>query len=536
LYKALIIANRQKSQIRNEDFQIYKFSLATSGTPFKISPLQLTDLEINLSPSGEILIQLIIPDKFASNPIVLLEGLSRLYSIMRATDLKLKFGSHKTKESYKINLDKSGNKVWDGHPELHSTQWNQVEEWSVLHSALKMLGIRLAPSQNGRNFLASMELKLNAESGSHLAQRELAEIELNNVMAAQDSFESYSLISLKKPQEEIKSFLLEAGTARDIDLDPSLDARSLWTSYFRQYTDLLKNDLINKTKLAKDELREYNLKLKAPTIQQKKLYLESLPEKLEALVKKNDRNGVADLLTVYLSLETLEPFEREFWKEQLEAIRHPNFNKSIVLFRGLDRNTDKPQKALDSQGNEVGRGYFSSLFIYNQGSYTYRCRSLELMRHRLGIEMDTETPSSLVSTPKIAAIMRNHSFKANGSPFLSLSSDPKIAFHFSESGILAIRVDARRAVSNLTSVVSSKWEYFVPLIIFPDEIVHFEEGAGPLSDVKFNNGEQFLENFKQKLGPQQYQIYLDSRSNNARNFKESFFQLFNKIQLKLRSH
>jgi|GEM_PF-6261466 len=527
------------------DRRIFQFSLELTKTSSNPNPLQLTSVALDMNSSEEIQIKLLIPEEYSRNPIVLMEGLSRLNSMMNSRDLKLKFGSHSYKQGYKIIYDKNGHEVWEGHPDAHTTKWKHFDQWRLVHNALKMFGIRTTESLNGRSYLTAMELKANAEAGSFLAQREVAEIELNNAKAAQDSLGSYALIKNIKNDEELKRFILEAGKARGQILNPNLDSKSLWISYFQLFIDELKKDLDKKTILAKQQLKDFEKIVSDPELKMKKEKLEELPEKLDALVKKNDREGVANLLTVYLSLDTLEPFERQFWLDQIEAIRHPDFRKSVVLFRGLDNKTDKPQKALDAQGKEIGRGYFSSLLIYNQGSYTRRLRSLLTMRTRFGSEANTSLASldqvqnsPLISTPKISVMFNNHARDAVGSPFLSFTTNPRVAITFTRSGLLAVRVDARRAIPNLASYIPEEFEVILPLIVFPDEVIHFEEGkkiVQELEEDRENSGEAFLKEVNRKLGRPENQEFWNVKIQNSYGYGQKFFQLFKRFYSKLSS-
>lgn len=189
-----------------------------------------------------------------------------------------------------------------------------------------------------------------------------------------------------------------------------------------------------------------------------------LQNKLDDLLKKNDREGVARLFEVMFPWELMEPTETIAWKNWIESIRHPSEDK-ITMYRGLD-NYDRAIKSGDATP-----GFFAAMINRNQGSYSDRIRSL-------ATPMLTNRKNNLANG--LGQKFYNHAIEVTASPFISFSLDLSVASMFAETGLIAVQVDRRRAIANMFSPMKSEAEILVPLIIFPDEVrsVH----GMPLSD------------------------------------------------------
>lgn len=218
--------------------------------------------------------------------------------------------------------------------------------------------------------------------------------------------------------------------------------------------------------------------------------LEDLKLKLDDLILNNDRSSVRRLLEAYLPWAVMEPAEANAWKIWLEAIEHPNFEKTTVAFRGVDYGTDKIQRRQTSQGEIYG--FMSTVLTKNQGNYTRRLRSLSTNREKNGDDGFENFKSNVMSV-KVTDQMTNHSINPRASSFLSFTYAPHIARSFMHSdivknvngkkvlvpygGLLVVKMDSRRLVPNLTSIYATEIELLAPLIVFPDEVVAFKEGA-----------------------------------------------------------
>ena len=206
--------------------------------------------------------------------------------------------------------------------------------------------------------------------------------------------------------------------------------------------------------------------------------LEAQEMKLNDLLVRNDRAGVANMLEAYLPLDVMEPFEAKTWRTWLEAIRHPDWKNSIVAVRGVDYETDKVQRLQLADGSER-LGFFSTVLTKNQGNYTRRLRSLTTNRQQS--EEDVK-PTKLLTDQ-----YWNHSADPRASNFISFTLDPQVASGFvgapkfkknsvvAGGGVLAVRMDSRRLFPNMSSGLQGEIEYLAALLIFPDEVVSYKE-------------------------------------------------------------
>ncbi|MBX3041502.1 MAG: hypothetical protein KF789_12415, partial [Bdellovibrionaceae bacterium] len=77
-------------------------------------------------------------------------------------------------------------------------------------------------------------------------------------------------------------------------------------------------------------------------------------------------------------------------------------------------------------------------------------------------------------------------------PANSLDAKP-----FAGGGLLAVQMDSRRLIPNLPSRHIAEYEYLTPLVVFPDEIVKYEEFAMHKVDDQF---ERFVKEVSAKTG------------------------------------
>lgn len=225
---------------------------------------------------------------------------------------------------------------------------------------------------------------------------------------------------------------------------------------------------------------------------------EKAEEKLDDLLKKNDRKGVRALVEAYLPWESMGSVERTAWKQWLEALENPSSNPEdkVIVFRGLD---SENRLFFSTDGKP---GFMAPMLIKNQGNYTWRMRSYRAKREKFGT-MEGMFPGGIGTEKKKAssytslmASMRFHSNDPMGTPFLSLS-DYGTASRFADDGIIAVEVDKRRLLPNTISTYPET-ERLIPLLIFPDEIKHHKQ-FGPL-DTRTDIVKQFREELEEKLG------------------------------------
>jgi hypothetical protein len=299
-----------------------------------------------------------------------------------------------------------------------------------------------------------LEMFYNAANGSRAAQADLRSQEVRF---------SHAVTSLKYA----RSFFA---------YDPENDKRfeALDAGYENEKALVLKE-----VEQATKEVRAKDRKLQKERAESRVLEaLEAQELKLNDLVVRNDRAGVAKMLEAYLPLDVMEPFEAKIWGQWLEAIRNPDWKNSTVAVRGVDYETDKVQRLKMADGTER-LGFFSTVLTKNQGSYTRRLRSLTTNRQQS--EEDVK-PTKLITDQ-----YWNHSADPKASNFISFTLDPQVASGFvgapkfkknsvvAGGGILAVRMDSRRLFPNMSSGLQGEIEYLATLVIFPDEVVSYKE-------------------------------------------------------------
>ncbi|UOF01982.1 hypothetical protein [Bdellovibrio reynosensis] len=259
------------------------------------------------------------------------------------------------------------------------------------------------------------------------------------------------------------------------------------------------------TKLAKKQQKELDSWKKETQALDK---YEAMEEKLNDLILKNDRKGVRKMLEAYLPWALMEPVEANTWKMWLDAIENPSKDKTTVAFRGVSYDTDKIQRRQTAHGEVYG--FMSTVLTKNQGNYTRRLRSLVTNREKNG-DHGFELFGSKFRSGKMTDQMTQHARDPVASSFLSFTYDPGVAYGFigkdkvkivgdervvsPGGGLLAVKMDSRRLVPNLPSMYGTEIELLAPLIIFPDEIIKYEEGSRTLSDL-----ETFVKEITAKTG------------------------------------
>jgi len=233
--------------------------------------------------------------------------------------------------------------------------------------------------------------------------------------------------------------------------------------------------------------------------------LENKKDKLNDLILKNDRKGVRKMIEAYLPWPVMDPLETQTWKLWLEAIEHPNPEKTITALRGVDYSTDKVQRLTLANGKERV-AFMAPMLTKNQGNYTRRLRSLTTKRVQNG-QFSSTVPGVLITQQ-----WYSHSKDPRGSSFVSFTIAPDVAMAFkgnkmveaadgkksaiSNGGLLAVRIDERRIFPNLTSSHLEEIEYLAPLVIFPDEVVAFQDFADTTKD----NVKEFYDQVLKKTG------------------------------------
>jgi hypothetical protein len=221
--------------------------------------------------------------------------------------------------------------------------------------------------------------------------------------------------------------------------------------------------------------------------------LESQEDKINDLIAKNDRKGVKKLLEDYLPWPLMEPTEEKMWRQWLDAIENPELGEKKLIFRGLDEDVIPLGKD--------GKPYqMSTVLTKNQGNYNRRLRSLTTMREKIGAShfespLESSVPNFKENTT-LSLMMRNHADDPKGSPFLS-TSQHDVAARFGGKKRVALLINENRLIKNIHTTYIGEREILIPLIIFPDEVVHYVDLSKTSELVE---GQRFLQNVETKLG------------------------------------
>ncbi len=213
---------------------------------------------------------------------------------------------------------------------------------------------------------------------------------------------------------------------------------------------------------------------------------------LKALIQNNDRNGVANLFERYLPWEQMTPIENSYWTHILNRMRNPIEAKDKVLvYRGTYGDRLFPQMINGSQleyedaVKQANLGTMSTILTRNQGTYNRRLRSLQTMYGKKIASNPRNIKSDFVETARLTTMLKQHSIEAQGSPFLSFTSDFDTGYRFgfsiaddktvstAKGAMGAFLMDPELLMFNQMSGFKGEMEYLAPLITFPDEMVGF---------------------------------------------------------------
>jgi hypothetical protein len=347
------------------------------------------------------------------------------------------------------------------------------------------------------------ELRANAAAGSILAQRKLTEVDANSFQAVKRSFAKF--LPLKNMDEtQKKSALLEYAQLKGVQI-----ASGSYDVMLQSLQDQM--DLKNKRQLdalniaAKKVYRQQMDEYKAGAAEREEVVqTKSLPE----MVKANDRAGVADAMEKMLPWSIMEPSEKLFWRDYVDAIRTPNYENAPILFRGIDKQ-EKLQAVTDSKGNVIGGGLFSKRLTAGSGSHLFKLKGLVETFETFGTDgvNQKKAVSPLNQPHTLTKMMLNHAMNPQGSPFISLSFDLQVAFNFgggdvlkaespekmakqlpaflnsnASGGVATIRMDKRRIITNSVSMFKNEVEVLASMLIFPDEVLLLEKGVTYITD------------------------------------------------------
>lgn len=228
--------------------------------------------------------------------------------------------------------------------------------------------------------------------------------------------------------------------------------------------------------------------------------------KLQEMILNNDRKGVAQLIESYLPWPLMEPVETIAWRTWLTAIENPDWKNTTVAFRGVRYEGHKLQDSSDSKTPGKKYGFISTALMSEQENFTRRLRILSENRESNG-DRNYEARDQVVPSVRIIDMMMSHAWQPNASNFISFTFSAKVAASYGgdtsinhTGGLLAVKMDSRRLLPNIFSGTAGEIELLAPLIIFPDEVIKYQEGllAG---DTKHDEKlKQFVHDVELKAG------------------------------------
>ena len=349
------------------------------------------------------------------------------------------------------------------------------------------------------------EIVANANAGDLEALEKLARLELEASLTSEDAVRYYQKEGLFASSDQSKI------------IDDYLEARK------KHAEELYKKIVLE----ARAEMKVRNESWERA----KKVFskLEENQNKFNDLVAKGDRKGVRKLIETYLPWDKMAPSEKNVWKIWLEAIENPDPKRSQIVFRGMYDDT-----ILRTQKGEPF--LMSTVMTRNQGNYTRRLRSLDTMRDKFGREAIRDASSRYnlprgKNPPSVSVMMANHATEPLGSPFLSVANYD-VATKFGPRQLGAFNIDERRLILNALAPDKYLWEQekLVPLVIFPDEVVHFHDyRKDPVEGIGRNSPalrkKHYLAEVEKKLGRPLKSHEISGKGTDAEFLQESYRRL-----------
>jgi hypothetical protein len=381
--------------------------------------------------------------------------------------------------------------------------------YSALHMTFQSLTHSLGLKQlTGTNTgfgvgstLELLELKANADAGSITSQRALAERAANLTQSIRMNTASFTPLSSLTDDKKMLA-LIEYARLKDVAIDKTQSYSNALTSVQDQIDLREKRQLETLNASAKIELRKQTAALDSGAPEREQIVQ---TKSLSEMVKANDRAGVADAMEKMFPWAIMEPTEKVFWRDYVDAIRNPNYEGAQILFRGMDSD-EKLQEVRDSNGRLIGGGLFSKRLTAGSGSHFYKLKGLRKTFETFGTSgvNSKEQISPLVQPHTLSKMMSNHAANPNGSPFISLTYDLQIAYGFgtgsikvdtpkapglqdkkmkvlmesnAAGGLVTLRIDKRRTLVNTISGFNGELEVLASMLIFPDEVLYMEKGV-----------------------------------------------------------
>ena len=224
--------------------------------------------------------------------------------------------------------------------------------------------------------------------------------------------------------------------------------------------------------------------------------LQARPQaRLDQLVAAGDRPGVRRLFAAHIPWEVMDPLERLHFRSWLDALEKPDPNHRVLTFRGLSYTHD-----LDVHDAAGGKWFVAGGLAREASGSLAALSDLHASHPRASAPLSfDEGKNEPVKAPHLLnSTFSRHSGWWNHTPFMS-SSNLGTASTFGRNQLAALSIDARRVFPNPHSGgsdegshYSSEQESLIPMVVFPDEVVHFEHGG--------INWRQFGEQVEKKVG------------------------------------
>lgn len=481
---------------QNDTFDQRVYSLALRYSQ-QLPTGEFSTIELNEGAKGKAAMTLVVHEKARTNPFVLLEAFLGLDSII---PLKTIGGATKTL--------KPGANVLEHADEAYVTKQykltdalgialpkeNLVQDKIIIHPA------HYVPKQKtpSLTLYEKAELSANAAAGSVLSQRKLAELNSYRFAIFKNSLTTFSPLNSMRESTRIAA-LQEYAKLKGLTLGASSDYQNLLSDLVDQMDFKNKRDLEALNAAAKKAYKQQIEEYKSGASERENIVAS---KSLSDMVKANDRAGVADAMEKMLPWSIMEPTEKVFWSDYVDAIRNPNYDGASILFRGLD-DQEKLQSVIDGKGKVVGGGMFSKRLTAGSGSHLFKLKGLPETFETFGtmgaITGKRTTPLNEPHT--LSRMMMNHAADPKGSPFISLTLSLDVAYQFgagaelvstpadlakatekylnsnASGGIATIRIDKRRLLTNSVSRFSGEVEVLASMLIFPDEVLLLEKGV-----------------------------------------------------------
>ncbi|WP_413559642.1 hypothetical protein [Bdellovibrio sp. HCB209] len=512
---------------------------------------ELSTVQLTEGSGDKVMMTIITHEKAKTNPFVLLEALVKLSEVF---DISTISGNQQT--------------IKPGTSFFHHNYGAFETHIFNLSKSLGISNIGPAPGTYSHQLgtwirpvtpMELAELRANAAAGSAISQRTITENDTKAFQRMKASFATF--LPIKNMTADAKrAALAEYAKLKGVGLDSSSTYEVMLQAFQDKIDIKNKRDLESINELAK---RTYRTQMKSykdgAAAREEVVQNKSLSE----MVKANDRAGVASAMETMLPWEIMEPTEKVFWKEYVDAIRNPNYEGAPILFRGIDHQ-EKLQSVTDSKGNIIGGGLFSKRLTAGSGSHLFKLKGLVETFETFGTDgVNSRKSISPLNQPHtLTKMMLNHAANPQGSPFISLTYNLEIAYSFgngmvtpkndptksekamkdylnsnASGGVATLRIDKRRIITNSVSGFTHEIEVLASMLIFPDEVLYLEKGVyfyGTGGEVKRISKEDYYKNARDIVYRKTGQVLPESYLDYSFNGQKAFFNGFSEMELRLR--